>query len=97
MFSSTGKAYVSLVRSCIVQTSIVVCVLAVSYLTFCSSAETGACLAKMDIAAVFVGNSTFQFKYISGEDNDTTWPRKSFAVILGASIVFHNYILSCLI
>ena len=67
------------------------CVLAISYLTFCSSAETGACLAKMDIASVFVGNSTFQFKYISGEDNDTTWPRKSFAVILGARIVFHTY------
>ena len=32
----------------------------------------------MDVASVFVGNNTYQFNYISGEDNDTTWPSELY-------------------
>ena len=57
-------------------------------------AETGACLAKMDIASVFVGNNNFQFIYISDEDNSTTWPREP----LHSCLVPHISILQfCLI
>ena len=63
-----------------VQTSILSCYITNSICYF--PAERGACLAKMDIASVFVGNNAFQFIYISGENNSTTWPGEPLRLVL---------------
>ena len=64
----------------LVQTSILSCCITNSISYF--PAETGACLAKMDIASVFVQNNAFQFIYISGENNNTTWPGEPLRLVL---------------